>query len=67
MIVKLDSSVLFVSASLYCRSCGKLTQSHISFEEHPFHFKASLVAQKVKCLPMMQETRFDPWLKGDLE
>ena len=53
MIVKLASSVLLVSASLYCRSCGKLTQSHISFEEHPFHFKASLVAQKVKYLPTM--------------
>ena len=53
MIVKLASSVLLVSASLYCRSCGKLTQSRISFEKHPFHFKASLVAQKVKCLPTM--------------
>ena len=54
MIEKLEFSVLLVSASLYCRSCGKLTQSHISFEEDPFHLKASLVAQTVKRLPTMQ-------------
>lgn len=41
MIVKLESSVLLVSASLYCRSCGKLTQSYISFEEDPFHLNKS--------------------------
>ena len=23
---------------------------------------ASLVAQRIKCLPAMQETRFDPWV-----
>ena len=54
MIEKLEFSVLLVSASLYCRSCGKLTQSHISFEEDPLHLKASLVAQTVKRLPTMQ-------------
>ena len=41
MTVKLESSVLLVSASLYCRSCGKLTQSYISFEEDPFHLNKS--------------------------
>ena len=27
-----------------------------------FFYRASLVAQTVKCLPGVQETRFDPWV-----
>jgi len=30
--------------------------------ELPWWFWASLVAQQVKNLPVMQETRFDPWV-----
>jgi len=40
--------------------------SHVldmSMPDHTEELVASLVAQMVKNLPAMQETRFDPWVK----
>ena len=50
-------------AAIYGVAQSRTRLSAFTFTFH-FHFhRVSLVAQRLKCLPAMQETGFDPWVR----